>query len=879
MGLPLSTKGTCEEDIVMLKRIKTLLMIVVVVALLFNFQIPNGALASITNTDIWVADSLTDIWVDSVRPSNASRVLEVNTCKNEYESGQVAIRSSTPLTGLSVSVSNLTGAEGAQITDVTAKFVGTVNCRANSGQISAENLRFTAPQSAVPVYFRTESSIPLVANTTVSSWITVYVPSAAKAGRYSGTITINSNQGIETCQLIVNVYDITIPDASDSTAFNNLYTQNLCGLAPDLQSAETQNKDVYGYDNFSPDWWLQVENYAKEMNRNRMNVVSVYLYGLLTPDLQIDAAGNYIIDWTKFDRFVQTFIDHGNVKILNGLHLLCKRVDWDTPYVGWIFTKDTSGKITYEWKDPWSTEFDAHLNKLFPQLKDHLVSKGWQSMWYQSVGDEPLTTQQIDADKRIYDRVKNLSNGMKTLEAVNESVIGKFGTSLDVYVPRMDSYVYKKAEFDSLKNNGSSVWYYTSCGPLGDSLSRLEDYKLGSTRYLPWYAYKNAMPGYLNWALNQWVFGYVKNSPYSELCSASNFAGDGWTAYPDVAGRSFFSGPRLTAMRDGIEEYQLLKIYETKNPKEAKALVDAAVISDTQHDLTPSVINQKKLDLLLGASNCVKNAGFEETTTANYFGIWNANVQSATKRSGNNALRINSNGDGGLSQCVSVKPGTNYVVSAYVMTEASEKVRLSVDGYGGQSVVSPDYSCGEWKKVSIEFTTTPNQNSVDLHLWKSTQGAGNCYIDDIEIREKPAALLINNAVNSDFELGNTSGYFGAWNSSITSISPYSGSYCLKINGNTQGGISQCIVVEPNKNYRLSAWIKTTGSDTLYLSCDGYGGPSVRTADARNETWQQVILEFKTGPQQTSIDIHIGKSTQNGGDCFIDYLEVKERMSF
>lgn len=826
--------------------------------------------------NVWMTDSLTDIWQSSVQPVNALKFMELNMGKNEYECCQVAIRSTSQLTNLQVGASSLTGPGGTVITGVTARFIGTVHARANSGVIPTESKRFTAP-AEVPVYFRKETSVTLPAETTIGTWITVYVPANAAVGHYSGTITVNSDQGSDTCGFAVNVYDASIPMPNDSAAFLNALSFNLCGVNPDMVSAATQNKDIYGFNNFTADFWTEVQHVAAETKLYRMNVVYVPLYYLLQPDLQFDSNGDYIFNWAKFDQFIQTFIDYGSVKLIQGSSLLCKRVDWDTPYQGWIFA-GTGGSVTVDWRDPYSADYARHLDQLILSLNDHLTAKGWLAMWAQSAGDEALTPQQLDSAKYVYQSIRSSAPGMKTFDACNDQAISVFGNLLDIYIPRLEAYDYFKSSFDALKSGGSKIWYYTSSGPQDNYLQRLEDYQLASTRLLPWYSYKNEMPGYLNWGYNQWVFAAVWNDPYAELCSASDLPGDAWVVYPDVAGKTVLNGPRIAALRDGCEEFELLKIFEAKSPGAAKELANAAVVSATVHDLTPSIVLNRKLDLLLGASNVVKNGGFEDGNTGSYFGVWNAGVTTSMKHSGAYGLQISANDQGGISQFIPVKPNTNYVASAYVLTEASDKIYLSVDGYGGPSVRSADSSCASWQRVAIEFKTAALQNAVDLHIVKPTAGAGRCYVDDIDIREKPEPLVANDVTNPGFETGNANGYFGVWNAGVVTTSPHSGTYCLKIGGNAQGGISQYVQVQPNRYYTFAAYVKTSGTDTVYLSVDGYGGPSVRTADSQSGSWQFVMLEFKTAPAQTGVDIHIVKSTQGGGDCYVDDIELRERLA-
>ena len=59
--------------------------------------------------------------------------------------------------------------------------------------------------------------------------------------------------------------------------------------------------------------------------------------------------------------------------------------------------------------------------------------------------------------------------------------------------------------------------------------------------------------------------------------------GDSWIVYPDKG--KLYSSIRMEAMRDGITDYTLLKMFEKKNPELAKELCRQVVFNWALYDM------------------------------------------------------------------------------------------------------------------------------------------------------------------------------------------------------------------------------------------------------------------------------------------------------
>jgi hypothetical protein len=132
------------------------------------------------------------------------------------------------------------------------------------------------------------------------------------------------------------------------------------------------------------------------------------------------------------------------------------------------------------------------------------------------------------------------------------------------------------------KDDGRQAWFYTCLAPKGEYANRFIELPLLRTRYVHWLNYKYNIPGYLHWGLNYW-----NQDPWGEQ-TRMNYAGnilpggDSWIIYPHDG--KLLSSIRYEAMRDGIVDYELLKLLERKNPEKAREIVNKVIFGFDRYD-------------------------------------------------------------------------------------------------------------------------------------------------------------------------------------------------------------------------------------------------------------------------------------------------------
>ena len=104
---------------------------------------------------------------------------------------------------------------------------------------------------------------------------------------------------------------------------------------------------------------------------------------------------------------------------------------------------------------------------------------------------------------------------------------------------------------------------------------------------LHWLNYRFELTRYLHWGANSWG-----TNPYeiTELgldvgapTSGALPPGDAFITYPSRSANSILSSIRLEAMREGIEDYELLKALSVRDPRRAADLARRIVPSFTRY--------------------------------------------------------------------------------------------------------------------------------------------------------------------------------------------------------------------------------------------------------------------------------------------------------
>ncbi len=525
---------------------------------------------------VWVADSLSKILPVTPAPAQSPEAISIDAARNEYESAQVVVTAGDQAAKVTVQIDPVTGPGGPK-PRVQAAFLGFVPVKIGTKDTPPEHL-VTAPPADIPDPILSKKSVECAPGKNQPVWLTVYVPKGAAPGKYSSAVHVFCGDERFSVPVSIRVRDVLLPDERTLSITNWFSIHNVAGGdGPEL---------------WSEAFWKNLEGYAAVMASHRQNVVITPIFDLITATE--DAGGRLTFDFSRLDRWVALFEKAGALDIIEGGHL-GGRGDWEAKDfdVHRVRTTLPDGKVK-DWGKPKGTspEQREFLSQFLPALQAHLEKTGWLDRYVQHIADEPIPANAASYNT-LAGMVREFAPKLKTIDA---TMCREVAGSVDIWVPQPPEIDQNMDFFDGRRKLGDQLWFYTCLAPRGRYMNRFIDYHLLSTRLLHWMNFKYSMPGYLHWGFNYW-----QGEPFTLL--EPNWGGDthlppgdSHLVYPSA--RGLLLSIRLEAMRDGIEDYELLRLLSRSKDADARQICDSVVRSMTDYTLDPSEFRKARARIL-----------------------------------------------------------------------------------------------------------------------------------------------------------------------------------------------------------------------------------------------------------------------------------------
>jgi hypothetical protein len=530
----------------------------------------------------WYVDSLVKVFPSDPPGKKPLSDPVLWAARNQHVAFQLAVRSSKPLQGLTAEVQPLKSSAGKIIRDITVRPVGYVVVGSHTKNTPLEELIGEAPGWYPDPLL--DFPLDLEAGRTHSLWITVAVPADAVPGVYHGAVVVRAaRRTLARAEFRLKVLTASVPSE------RSLKVTNWFSL--DDKTAQ----QFYGVAQFSPDWWTLVENVANVMADHRQNIVITSLMGLIQPHAD-GTQTSY--DFTNFDRWVETFQKAGVIGYIEGSHLLGRAGSYDAALNVNTFQLD-NGKVIRQTLPPDDPHVEPFLIGFLTALNGHLEDKGWKSIYYQHILDEAH-----GIEPPYYARFAALVHrylpGVPTLDAVDASHMPQeLQSNCDTWVPQLGLFDDQMDLLRQRIQGEHEVWFYTCLFPNKRYLNRLIDYSLLKVRLLHWLNFRYNFTGYLHWGWNFWSPEPMNDTqPVIDNNTELLPAGDAFIVYPDRARKSVYSSIRLEAMREGIEDYEMLRALKAKDSPEADTLARSLITSFTDYVREPATFRKAERNLL-----------------------------------------------------------------------------------------------------------------------------------------------------------------------------------------------------------------------------------------------------------------------------------------
>ncbi|WP_226022988.1 PVC-type heme-binding CxxCH protein [Halomicrobium salinisoli] len=289
------------------------------------------------------------------------------------------------------------------------------------------------------------------------------------------------------------------------------------------------------------------------------------------------------------------------------------------------------------------------------------------------------------------------------------------------------------------------------------------------------------------------------------------------------------------------------------------------------------------------SENLFENPSFEETQSAVGPDGWSTNTfggsadytyVEGTAHSGDHSVQISSSdgADAVWYAMASVEPETEYTLSGWIRTEQVETQSDSALG-ALFNVHTTDYETdvltgtNDWTEVSVTFTTGADVSELQINALFGGYGnaTGTAWFDDVSLTGPDGTNLLS---NGGFESGTSSSQPTAWETNNwqgtqvefthdASVSR-SGDYSVRVESTEGADASwtQTFEVEPNTEYRFSAYVKT-GED--FAPDTGFGA-TLNVHELGQDSLANAVTESGQDWTEISTTINSGSNNQLTFNC-------------
>ena len=531
---------------------------------------------------VWFVDSLIKIFPGDAAGSHRLIRPELSAARGQHVSVQLAVRSARPLEGITAEVGPFQDSAGATLAGATVRPEGYVVVGSHSRHTPEDEL-----VGEVPGWFPDpllDFPVNLPARRTQPLWISVAVPADAPPGDYRGAVVLRAGaRQVARREIRIRVLAATVPSR------RTLKVTNWFGFN------DANSQQFYKVAEFSPGWWTLISNLGAVMAEHRQNVIITPLMNLIEPQVE---GGRLVYDFANFDRWVETFQRAGAIGYIEGAHVLGRGGSYNSGLSVSTFQTE-SGKVARQTLPPDDPRVEPFLIGFLSALNAHLDEKGWKSIYYQHVLDEPH-----GAEPPYYARFAELVHrylpGVPTLDAVDASHLPEeLRANCDIWVPQLGRFDEQMEMVQQRISSGHEVWFYTCLFPNGRYMNRLMDYPLIKTRLLQWLDFRYGFTGFLHWGWSYWTPDPILDTqPVINDNATLLPAGDSNIVYPDRGRMSVYSSLRLETMLQGIEDYELLVALKATDPTAAARLSQEAVAGLTDYVRDPGKFRAIERELL-----------------------------------------------------------------------------------------------------------------------------------------------------------------------------------------------------------------------------------------------------------------------------------------
>jgi len=381
------------------------------------------------------------------------------------------------------------------------------------------------------------SSLPLEKNTVRPLWLTVNVPSSAKAGKYHGKLVVHADQQYN--------MDIEI-----QVSPNKLPSPSSWKFHLDMWQYPVPIAKMHGEQLWSEGHFLAMRPYYEQLAKAGQKVITANIIpqpwgpdhayfedtSLIKWIKKVDGTWQY--DFSLFDRYIDFVMDCGIDQQINCYSML----SWSDQYT---YTDEKNGKNETLTLKAGSSAYFEFWQRMLIAFTQHLKKKKWFEKTVIAMDERPL-----DELQKVIAMLKEVEPNWKIGVATD--------TNLSAIEPLIFDYSTAsylglgKTVIERRRKEGKLTTFYTACMesmPTNYTFSAPAE-----SAWLGWHAAAKAYDGYLFWAFNSWVANPLQDAR--------------WKRYPSGTLFQVYPGPRSSIrfekLLEGIQDFEKLRILKSQ---------------------------------------------------------------------------------------------------------------------------------------------------------------------------------------------------------------------------------------------------------------------------------------------------------------------------
>ena len=419
-------------------------------------------------------------------------------------------------------------------------------------------------------------TVQVEARTTLPLWLDIHVPAEAKAGTYSGTMTVTADGKKLSLPLQVQVADRVLPEPKEWRFHLDLW-QNPYAVAR-IFDVPLWSKEHF--DRMRPLMQLLAAAGQKVIT---CSVISHPWNGqtydpfesMIAKMKQLDGSWRY--DYTVFDRWVEFMMSCG----------ITEQIDCYT-LVPWHYRFDYYDCATNSVKElacrPGEQKYHDFIVPFLRDFSRHLREKGWFQRTHIAMDERPK-----DQMEAAWQTIQDADPEFKIEGAANYSVDSEAADRVDDISVAFQYDLIKGEGLRRRTAKGQKITFYTCCGPERPNTFTFSP--PAESAYLGLHAAACGYDGYLRWAYNSWP-----KQPNEDSRFGNWPAGDTYLVYPEG------SSIRFERLVEGIQAYEKIRLLRPelnlKGAKDLDEMLRYFASNKYEKDVDPVALLQRMNDLL-----------------------------------------------------------------------------------------------------------------------------------------------------------------------------------------------------------------------------------------------------------------------------------------